>query len=80
MKLKKSKELRERVGVRGGHTTEVGDILPLLPKESCFFDCRHFVYDLTSGVLPFALSTRTCVNNQQYLMLWYEEKTEDNSG
>lgn len=67
MKITKPKHLKERKGIRGGYTTTVQDILPYLPDKECFFDCRHFVYDTTNGVLPFALTTRTHANNQQYL-------------
>ena len=67
MKIRKTKELMEKKGKRGGNTTEVSDILPFLPEADCFFDCRHFVYELTENFLPFALTTRTAFNNQQYL-------------
>lgn len=69
MKITKPKHLKERKGIRGGYTTTVQDILPYLPDKECFFDCRHFVYDTTNGVLPFALTTRTHANNQQYLKI-----------
>jgi hypothetical protein len=77
MKIRKTQELMNKEGVRGGHTTEVSDILPFLPDADCFFDCRHFVYELTENFLPFALTTRTAFNNQQYLKIY--EATEDNS-
>lgn len=79
MKITKPKHLRDRVGSRGGHTTGIADILPYLPNKSCFFDCRHFVYDTIDGILPFALSTRTNANNQQYLLLRYEDSSDNNS-
>lgn len=69
MKIKKPKHLTERKGVRGGYTTTVQDIVPHLPNEDCFFDCRHFVYAPTSEALPFSLTTRTNANNQQYLKI-----------
>lgn len=75
MKIRKPIELAKRVGVRGGHTTTVEDILPFLPKEDCFFDCRHFVYETTDKFLPFALTTRVACNNQQYLLL-YEDNLQ----
>lgn len=75
MKIRKPEALEERVGNRGGHTTNVEDILPFLPKEDCFFDCRHFVYELTENFLPFALTTRVACNNQQYLKI-YENNTD----
>jgi hypothetical protein len=31
MKIRKTQELMNKEGVRGGHTTEVSDILPFLP-------------------------------------------------
>lgn len=52
------------------------DILPYLPDDDCFFDCRHWVYDTTDGILPFAVTTRISANNQQYLKV-YEQKKED---
>ena len=69
MKITKPKHLKERKGIRGGYTTTVQDILPYLPDEDCFFDCRHFVYAPASDVLPFSLTTRSNANNQQYLKL-----------
>ena len=65
MKIKKPKYLRDFRGNRGGRTTEVRHILPYLPDQLLFFDCRHFVYD--TDVFPFALTTRSFMNNQQYL-------------
>lgn len=37
MKIRKTKELMNKEGVRGGHTTEVSDILPFLPDADCFW-------------------------------------------
>ena len=74
MKIRKPKGLSERVGCRGGHTTDVSDILPFLPESDCFFDCRHFVYETTDNFLPFALTTRVAANNQQYLKLYEEDR------
>ncbi len=49
------------------------DILPFLPPPSSyFFDSRHWVYDTTDGIMPFAVTTRISANSQQYL-LTYEE-------
>lgn len=49
------------------------DILPFLPPPySYFYDARHWVYDTTDGVLPFAVTTRIFANHQQFL-LYYEE-------
>ena len=69
MKIRKPIELAKRVGVRGGHTTTVEDILPFLPKED------YFVYETTDRFLPFALTTRVACNNQQYLLL-YEDNLQ----
>lgn len=76
MKITKPKDLKNRVGVRGGHTTTVEDILPFLPDEDCFFDCRHFVYELTDNYLPFAVTTRVSCNNQQYLKIYEEDHSD----
>ena len=46
------------------------DILPFLPDEDCFFDCRHWVLDTTDGILPFSVTTRIAANNQQYLKVY----------
>lgn len=55
---------------RGGRKLiALTDILPYLPQEDCFFDCRHWVYDTTDGVLPFSLTTRISGNCQQYLKI-----------
>lgn len=78
MKIRKTKELMNKKGARGGNTTEVSDILPFLPDADCFFDCRHFVYELTENFLPFALTTRVACNNQQYLKVY--EDIEDTTG
>ena len=51
----------------GMKTPTVKDVLKYLPDEECFFDVRHCVYGLVSGVLPFAITTRIGANNQQYL-------------
>ncbi|MBQ0074623.1 MAG: DNA cytosine methyltransferase [Prevotella sp.] len=65
MKIQKPKYLQDFTGNRGGHTLEVRHILPHLPDKLCFSDCRHFVYD--TEIFPFALTTRSFMNNQQYL-------------
>lgn len=78
MKIKKPEHLTVKKGIRGGgYTTTVNDILPYLPEESCFFDCRHFVYALTSDVFPFSLTTRINANNQQYLKVMEIKKVID---
>lgn len=48
----------------------VYDIIPHLPGKDCFFDCRHWVYDTTDGILPFAVTTRIGANNQQFLKVY----------
>ena len=69
----KPKHLRNKCGARGGHTTEVSDILPYLQDiGSCFFDCRHFVYDTLDGVFPFPFTCRGMFSNQQFLFIEYE--------
>ena len=60
----------KKIPNRGGIT--VCDILPHLPGEDCFFDCRHWVYDTTDGILPFAVTTRIAANCQQWL-IQYEQ-------
>ena len=59
MKIQKPHEVANKVGLRGGKTSTVKDILPFLPQEDCFFDCRHFVFETTDKWLPFAF----CFNN-----------------
>lgn len=71
MKIHKPRHLRYKMGPRGRYTTTVADILPYLPPPICFFDCRHFVAD--RDVVPFALSTRSAENNQQYLYIITDE-------
>ena len=56
-----------------GDDIRLFDILPFLPPpHSYFFDTRHWVYDTTEGILPFAVTTRISANHQQFL-LFYEE-------
>lgn len=69
MKITKPKHLRDRIGTRG-HTTGVIDILPYLPPCLCFFDCRHFVVGVNE--VPFAITTRTIGNCQQFLKVLVE--------
>ena len=70
MKLKRPKV----ESVLGGGRKNISpyDILTYLPKEDCFFDCRHWVVATTDEPLPFAVTTRIGANNQQYLKV-YEE-------
>ena len=75
MKIQKPRALTNKVGPRGGCTTTVKDILPYLPNQDCFFDCRHFVYETTNNFLPFALTTRVSCNNQQYLKIYEKDNS-----
>jgi len=62
--------MRLKLALRGGIRPE--NILPHLPKQDCFFDCRHWVVGTTDDVLPFAVTTRIGANNQQWLKLTIE--------
>ena len=53
------------------------NIISYLPMQSLFFDSRHWTYDTTDGILPFALTSRVSANNQQFLFEVYE-RTDSN--
>lgn len=61
MKLKK----RTGTGVSGKKPITIGDILPYLPKQDCFFDTRHWVVGI--NIIPFAITTKIAANHQQFL-------------
>lgn len=56
--------------VIGGRNSPL-NIISSLPMQSCFFDFRHWTYEFTDGVLPFALTSRVSANNQQFLFEVY---------
>lgn len=56
----------------------MSDILPYLPQEDCFFDCRHWVVGL--GLIPFSITTRIFDNHQQYLKRYMRIKQATEEG
>lgn len=72
-RLEKPIHLRNKRGLRGGHTTGIYDMVPyLFAIGSCVFDCRHFVYDTISGVFPFPVTCRIISSSQQFLFIEYD--------
>lgn len=74
MKIHKPKGLK---GVNGKKPIAVPDIVPYLPKTDCFFDSRHWVCETTGGALPFALSTRSSCNSQQFLRIYENDSSRE---
>lgn len=50
------------------------DILPFLPDEDGFFDCRHWIWGGCDEELPFSVTTRIAANNQQFLKICENDK------
>lgn len=68
-------ELKNRRGTKGAiKTCTIDEIVPYLPKKTCFFDIRHLT--LGDDILPFAVTTRISANNQQFLQEMDDIKLE----